>query len=128
SDHRDRSQAAEWMTVLRTGGHGPETATVSARRAARAGAVSPTMTSSTRVQIVLIGAGAMGTLHARAISQSPDAELSCVVDPHAELAQVLADRFGTRWVPQLDGFRGFDAAIVASPTETHAEWGLRAIR
>lgn len=70
----------------------------------------------------------MGSLHARAITQSQDAELACVVDPDAELGQGLADRFRTRWVPQLDGFRDCDAVIVASPTATHSEWGLRAIR
>jgi predicted dehydrogenase len=86
------------------------------------------MTSSTRVQIALIGAGAMGALHARAITQSQDAELACVVDPDANLGRAVADRFRTRWVPQLDGFHGLDAAIVASPTDTHTEWGLRAIR
>jgi predicted dehydrogenase len=85
------------------------------------------MTPNTRVRVALIGAGAMGALHARVITQSQDAELSCVVDPDAESGQALADRFRTRWMPDLDSFHGYDAAIVASPTDTHTEWGLRAI-
>jgi predicted dehydrogenase len=80
-----------------------------------------------RTRIALIGAGLMGSLHARVISQSPDAELSCVVDPDQRAGAALADRFRTRWVPELDDFGPFDAAIVASPTETHADWGRRAL-
>jgi predicted dehydrogenase len=86
------------------------------------------MTPNARVQIVLIGGGAMGTLHARAITHSQDAELACVVDPDAEIGEALADRFRTRWVPDLDSFHSCDAVIVASPTATHTEWGLRAIQ
>jgi predicted dehydrogenase len=80
-----------------------------------------------RTRIALIGAGLMGSLHARVISQSPDAELTCVVDPYQRAGAALADRFRTRWVPELDDFGPFDAAIVASPTETHADWGRRAL-
>jgi predicted dehydrogenase len=86
------------------------------------------MTSNARVQIALIGGGAMGALHARAITHSQDAELWCVVDPDVGAGEALAERFRTRWVPDLDGFHGCDAVIVASPTPTHTEWGLRAIQ
>jgi predicted dehydrogenase len=86
------------------------------------------MTPNTRVHIALIGAGAMGALHARVITQSQDAALSCVIDPDAAVGQALADRFRTRWLPDLGDFDGIDAAVVASPTDTHTEWGRRAIR
>jgi predicted dehydrogenase len=69
----------------------------------------------------------MGTLHARAVTYSQDAELACVVDPDAETGGALAERFRSRWVPFLESFDGCDAVIVASPTPTHAMWGLRAI-
>jgi predicted dehydrogenase len=80
------------------------------------------------VQIALIGAGAMGALHARAVTESQDAELSCVVDPDADTGEAVASQFRTRWIPDLDGFHGCDAVLVASSTPTHTEWGLRAIR
>jgi predicted dehydrogenase len=80
-----------------------------------------------RTRIALIGAGLMGSLHARVISQSPDAELSCVVDPDEREAAMVAERFRTRWVPKLEDLGPFDAVIVASPTATHAEWGHEAI-
>jgi predicted dehydrogenase len=78
-------------------------------------------------RVALIGAGLMGSLHARVVSQSPDAELSCIVDPDGVVGAPLADRFRTRWVPELDDLGPFDAVIIASPTETHAEWGRRAL-
>jgi predicted dehydrogenase len=82
---------------------------------------------SQRTRVALIGAGLMGSLHARVVSQSPDAELSCIVDPDESAGAPLADRFRTRWVPKLDDLGPFDAVIVASPTETHANWGKRAL-
>jgi predicted dehydrogenase len=78
-------------------------------------------------RVALIGAGLMGSLHARVVSQSPDAELSCIVDPDEDAGATLADRFRTRWVPKLDDLGPFDAVIVASPTETHAKWGHNAL-
>jgi predicted dehydrogenase len=79
------------------------------------------------MRIALIGAGLMGSLHARVVSQSPDAELSCVVDPDQIAGAQVADRFRTRWVPKLDDLGPFDAVIVACPTETHFEWARNAI-
>jgi predicted dehydrogenase len=79
------------------------------------------------MRVALIGAGLMGSLHARVVSQSPDAELSCIVDPDESTGAAVAERFQSRWVPKLDDLGPFDAVIVASPTETHAEWGHQAI-
>jgi predicted dehydrogenase len=84
-------------------------------------------TTSQRTRIAVIGAGLMGSMHARVASQSPDAELSCIVDPDELAGAPLADRFRTRWVPKLDDLGPFDAVIVASPTETHVEWGRNAL-
>jgi predicted dehydrogenase len=79
------------------------------------------------VRIALIGAGTMGALHARVISQSPDADLACIVDPNDKLGEPLAERFHSRWVPKLEDLGPFDAVVVATPTATHREWGLEAI-
>lgn len=74
------------------------------------------------VRIALIGAGQMGSLHARVVSQNPEADLACIVDPSEAAGAVLADRHGSRWVPTLVDFGPFDAVIVASPTAHHVEW------
>jgi predicted dehydrogenase len=70
----------------------------------------------------------MGALHARVLTQSQDTTLSCVVDPDRVRGEELAGRFASRWAPDLDDFSGVDAVVVASPTPTHLEWGLRAVK
>jgi predicted dehydrogenase len=79
------------------------------------------------VRIAIVGSGAMGALHARVVSQSMEAELACVIDPDAEAGEALAERWRSRWFPELDSFRGIDALIIASPTGSHVEWAMRAL-
>lgn len=86
-----------------------------------------TVPGTQRMRVALIGAGLMGSLHARVVSQSPDAELGCIIDPSESAGAPVAERFRTRWLPKLDDLGPFDAVIIASPTETHAEWGRQAI-
>jgi predicted dehydrogenase len=82
-------------------------------------------TAAAPVRILLVGAGAMGSYHARVISQSPDTELACIVDPNERNGSELAAQFDSRWVPELDDIGRFDAAVIASPTAHHVEWALR---
>ena len=56
-----------------------------------------------------------------------EAELACVIDPDPESGEALAERWRSRWFPDLDSFRGIDALIVASPTGSHIEWAERAL-
>jgi len=79
------------------------------------------------LRVVLVGAGAMGSYHARVISQSPDTELACIVDPDASAGTALAERFESRWVPELDDFGPFDAVVIACPTHHHADWATRVL-
>jgi len=80
-----------------------------------------------KLRIALVGAGAMGSLHARVVAQSLDAELVCVVDPDRDAGEALAEHWRSKWVPELDSFRGIDGVIVASPTSSHVAWASRAI-
>ena len=84
-------------------------------------------TPLSKLRIALVGAGAMGSLHARVIAQSQDAELVCVVDPDRASGEALAEHWRSKWVPELDSFRGIDGVIVASPTNSHVAWAARAI-
>ena len=52
-------------------------------------AMSPSLP---QLRIALIGAGAMGSLQARVVAQSRDAELVCVVDPDRDSGEALAER------------------------------------
>ncbi len=89
--------------------------------------IAPMAPRLCQLRVALIGAGAMGSLHARVVAQSEDAELVCVVDPDRDSGEALAERWRSKWVPELDAFRGIDGVIVASPTSSHAEWASRAI-
>jgi predicted dehydrogenase len=71
------------------------------------------------VRIGLLGAGIMGTHHARLIAESPRATLHVVVDRHVERAEALARRAGAAASADPSSALDADAVIVATPTETH---------
>ena len=74
-------------------------------------------------RIAVVGAGAFGRNHVRVIQQSEHAELAGVVDPDPQRAQAA----GCRVFPSIDAIDA-DAAVVATPTVTHADIGIRLIR
>ena len=71
------------------------------------------------LRILLVGAGSMGSLHARVTAQASGAELATIVDPRRDVGQALADRFGATWRPELGSLADVDAVIVAAATEAH---------
>lgn len=74
------------------------------------------------IKVGIVGAGIMGSNHARVLQAIPQAEVVVVADPDAEKGKRLADHVGATFEPRLDALAGqVDAAIVATPTETHAE-------
>ena len=82
------------------------------------------------VRIGIIGAGLMGSQHARALGNVPDAELAAIHALDGQAAQALASAHGTRAVDSLDELLGgcdLDAVIVATPTDTHAGLARAAI-
>lgn len=81
---------------------------------------------TTRHRVVLIGAGSMGALHARVLSQSERVELVRIVDP-AEKAKEVAERFGTQWAPELGALSDVDAVVLASATPTHHKLALEVL-
>lgn len=78
-------------------------------------------------QVALVGAGKMGSNHARVIAQSPRAELAVLVDPREDVGRALADRFGARWMPELPELGDLDAVVVAAATEAHYDLALRVL-
>ncbi|MGO4691589.1 Gfo/Idh/MocA family protein [Glaciibacter sp. 2TAF33] len=79
-------------------------------------------------RILLIGAGSMGSLHARVIFQSPLAELATVVDPRRDVGGVIAERFGATWSPELESLDGIDGVVIAAATEAHHALALQVLR
>jgi predicted dehydrogenase len=75
----------------------------------------------TKIKTLLVGAGVMGSYHARVIAQSNETELSGVVDLFEGTGRPLADRYNTTWFPELPDLSGYNAVVVAAPTENHFE-------
>ena len=74
------------------------------------------------MRIAVIGAGVMGTNHARVAGTLPDVELTHVVDADAERAAAAASAHGAiAATDPLSVIGQVDAAIVALPTLLHAE-------
>lgn len=76
------------------------------------------------LNIALLGAGRMGSIHARNVHQHPDACLYLVADPLYEAAQTVAERYNAK--ATTDPFEAVDdpavdAVIIASSNDTHAE-------
>ncbi len=79
------------------------------------------------MKICVIGNGAFGVKHLQALKNIEEAEVVCVVGSRDESAKKTADEFG---VPNYTGDLNkaleldWDAAIIATPTQIHAEQGI----
>ncbi len=79
------------------------------------------------MKICVIGNGAFGVKHLQALKNIDEAQVVCVVGSRDESAKKTADEFG---VPNYTGDLNkaleldWDAAIIASPTQIHAEQGI----
>ena len=80
------------------------------------------------VRIAVIGAGAFGRNHLRVIHQSQDADLAGILDIDPKRAAEAAAPYGCPVFQALEELAAkADAAIVATPTVTHAQVGSRLI-
>ena len=86
------------------------------------------MTESSKIRVAVIGAGKMGTHHARALSKLPDVELVGVCDTNIWKAQLAAWQSNTVAMRDYkDALSRVDAVIVAVPTPMHYEVGKNAL-
>jgi len=74
-----------------------------------------------RPVIALLGAGEMGSKHARVIAESADAELGVIVDRDPRVAARLATMYGTTPSTCIDDAAKADAVILATSTACHPE-------
>jgi predicted dehydrogenase len=74
--------------------------------------------------IAVIGAGMMGSSHARIVSESTEADLGLVVDSNADAAELLAQRYWARASTHLEDAMSADAVIVACSSAAHLECAL----
>jgi len=74
------------------------------------------------LNVAVIGAGVMGANHVRILRQLPDVRVSHVVDSDLERARALAGAVGAEVAADaLDVVDSVGAAVVATPTTTHAD-------
>lgn len=83
------------------------------------------------LRFAMIGAGRIATAHARSFAANPDAELRWVADPVPGAAERIAAATGAR--PTADHRQAIeapdvDAVLICSPTPTHVEMILTAVR
>jgi len=78
-----------------------------------------------KLRIAVIGAGRLGTFHARKLSARDDVKLVGVVDPVLEARSRLAHQCGTEAFSCHRSLIGqIDAAVVAAPTSVHHSIGI----
>lgn len=71
-------------------------------------------------RVAVVGAGRMGKLHARVLSEMPGAQLACVVDSNAAAADAVAKQRNCPAVATVaQAVPMVDAAIIAVPTVAH---------
>ncbi len=74
------------------------------------------------IRLAVIGAGAFGQNHLRVIRENPRAQLTGVLDTDLPRATLAAQSNNCAVFQSLDELKGnVDAAIVATPTSTHAD-------
>lgn len=79
------------------------------------------------LRFALVGAGNMGSNHARVISEHPDTQLVALIDPREEVGSAVAARYGANWLPELPDVSGIDAVVVAAATEAHHPLALQVL-
>ncbi len=79
----------------------------------------------TRPTVAVIGAGAMGTNHARVVSESLRVRPGVIVDLDTSRAHQLAERYGFEATPDVAAAAECDMAIIATSTESHLAIALQ---
>jgi predicted dehydrogenase len=80
------------------------------------------MMQDKKVRTAVIGAGKMGSIHAKVYSQLPQSELVAIVDVDADKAKSLAERYNCLFCSDCkDILDKVDAVTIATPTVTHLQ-------
>ena len=74
------------------------------------------------MKIGLIGAGRIGTFHAKTLAESPEVDSLCIADVNMARARSLAQEVGAETADDAaDLIRRSDAIVIATATDTHAK-------
>ena len=81
------------------------------------------------LRLGVIGLGNMGQNHLRILSLLKGVEIAFIHDADPARQAKLASMYGVPGIDDVDGaMAGLDAAVIATPTSTHAEWVKRSAR
>jgi predicted dehydrogenase len=83
----------------------------------------------TKLNVAVIGAGILGSRHARVFSEQPETELVAVVDVNPARADI-AQKFGAKFYQDLGAMlqtENVDAVAIATPDHLHREPVLAAL-
>lgn len=84
--------------------------------------------SAGRLKTGLVGAGSFAGYHAGKLASLAQSDFVAVFDPHRERAAAVADKHGCSVVASVDALIArVDALIIASPANTHFDFGMRAL-
>ncbi|MBL4768900.1 MAG: inositol 2-dehydrogenase [Rhodobacteraceae bacterium] len=74
------------------------------------------------LRFALLGAGRIGHVHAKAVTNNPDARLVAVADAFPEAANTLIATYGgeLRGIDDIVAASDIDAVLICTPTDTHA--------
>lgn len=79
--------------------------------------------------IALLGTGRMADVYGPKVNAHPGLRLEAVFNPRKQSATRVANRYGTRAMTDLDAVLNdpdIDAVIIATPTNTHVDYAIRA--
>jgi len=77
--------------------------------------------------IAVVGAGHLGSIHAKLWSTQEGAHLAAIVDPDESKGRAVADQHGVPWYDHLDAMPDVDAVVIAAPTLYHHALALRSL-
>jgi predicted dehydrogenase len=78
--------------------------------------------SDEKIRTAVVGAGKMGSIHAKVYSQLPESELVAVVDVDPSKAAQLAETYGCpAFADGAEILDRVDAVTIATPTVTHLQ-------
>jgi len=81
-----------------------------------------------KLKICVIGTGRMGNFHSQKVKANPNALLTGIYDPDPEVSSKVAESLDVRSFADINSaLAENDAVILAAPTQTHAEIGLKII-
>lgn len=89
------------------------------------------MTDTQNIGFAIVGTGAIGEIHASAISDVPGAELRAVLDRSAPSAAAFVQKYPVRIEPDLDSLLAaddIDVVCVTTPSGAHAEVAVPALK